>query len=95
LFVKVPATMIKSDCLGEALKIIPKRSMSYLLTAACIISTAQHASPNVKGQSDPALAQFINDKILDEIHSTFINYLIWYSQNYKSYVLRIYEGTYE
>ena len=68
--------MIKSACLGEALKIIPNRSISYLLTAACIISTAQHASPNVRGQSDPALAQFIKDKTLDDIHSTFINYIL-------------------
>lgn len=50
--------------------------MSYRLTAACIISTAQHASPNVNGQRDPARAQFIKDKTRDEIHSTFINYII-------------------
>jgi hypothetical protein len=47
--------------------------MSYLLTAACIISTAQQAKPKVKGQRDPALAQFIKDKILDDIHSIFVN----------------------
>ena len=41
---------------------IPNRSMSYLLSAACIISTAQQAKPKVNGQSDPALAQVINDK---------------------------------
>lgn len=48
--------------------------MSYLLTAACIISTAQQASPNVSGHNDPARAQFIKDKILEDIHSTFIIY---------------------
>jgi hypothetical protein len=68
--------MIRSDCLGEALKIIPKRSISYLLTAACIISTAQQAKPKVKGHKEPARAQFINDKTRDEIHSTFIIYKI-------------------
>ena len=76
LFVNVPATIIKSACLGDALKIIPKRSISYLLTAACIISTAQQAKPNVRGHSEPALAQFINDKTLDDIHSTFIKYTV-------------------
>jgi len=74
LFVSVPATIIKSDCLGDALKIIPNLSMSYLLTAACIISTAQQANPKVKGHSDPALAHPISDKTLDESHSNFINF---------------------
>ena len=57
LFVNVPATIIKSDCLGVALKITPNLSQSYLLTVACIISTAQHANPNVIGQKEPCLAQ--------------------------------------
>lgn len=57
LFVNVPATKIKSDCLGVALKITPNLSKSYLLTVACIISTAQQAKPKVKGQNDPCLAQ--------------------------------------
>ena len=74
MFVKVPATIIRSACLGEALKMIPNLSMSYRLTAACIISTAQHASPKVNGQSEPALAQFIKDKIRDATHSIFIKY---------------------
>jgi len=47
--------------------------MSYLLTAACIISTAQQAKPKVNGHRDPALAQFIKDNNLEEIHSIFIN----------------------
>jgi len=59
LLVKVPATIIKSDCLGLARNIIPKRSKSYLLTVACIISTAQQANPNVSGQKEPCRAQEI------------------------------------
>lgn len=46
--------------------------MSYRLIAACIISTAQQASPKVKGQRDPALAQEIIDNNFVEIHSSFI-----------------------
>jgi hypothetical protein len=65
---------MRSDCLGEALNIIPKRSISYLLTAACIISTAQHARPNVRGHKEPALAHETKDKTLDVNHSTFIYY---------------------
>jgi len=48
--------------------------MSYLLTAAWIISTAQQAKPNVKGHNDPALAQPINDDIREDNHSNFIYY---------------------
>jgi sulfopyruvate decarboxylase TPP-binding subunit len=59
LLVSVPATIIKSACLGDALNIIPNLSKSYLLTVACIISTAQHANPKVKGQSEPFRDQFI------------------------------------
>lgn len=44
---------------GEALKIIPKRSKSYLETVACIISTAQQANPKVRGQIDPLRDQLI------------------------------------
>jgi len=57
LLVNVPATIIKSACLGVGLKITPNLSKSYLATVACIISTAQQASPNVKGQNEPCLAQ--------------------------------------
>jgi hypothetical protein len=53
--------MIKSDCLGVALKITPNLSKSYLLTVECIISTAQQAKPNVKGQKEPCLAQETKD----------------------------------
>ena len=68
---RVPATIIKSECLGDARKTTPNLSQSYLLTAACIISTAQQAKPNVKGHRDPALAQLTNVKVLDINHSTF------------------------
>lgn len=37
---------------------IPKRSKSYRDAPQCIISTAQHARPNVIGQSEPERAQF-------------------------------------
>ena len=59
LFVKVPATIITSDCLGDALGAAPNLSRSYLGIDACIISTAQHASPNVIQCNDPVLAQLI------------------------------------
>jgi len=55
--VSVPATIIKSDCLGVALKITPNLSKSYRLTVECIISTAQQANPKVSGQKEPCLAQ--------------------------------------
>jgi len=57
LLVNVPETIIKSDCLGVALKITPNLSKSYLLNILCIISTAQQAKPNVNGQKEPCLAQ--------------------------------------
>ncbi len=68
--------MIKSDWRGEALNIIPKRSISYRLTAACIISTAQQARPKVSGHREPARAQFISDKTLEVSHSTLIKYML-------------------
>ena len=55
LLVNVPATKIKSEWRGDALNKIPNLSISYLLTAACIISTAQQAKPNVNGHKEPAL----------------------------------------
>ena len=73
LLVKVPATIIRSECRGEARKTIPKRSISYRLIAACIISTAQQAKPKVRGHIDPALAQEIIETNLEDIHSSFIN----------------------
>ena len=50
--------------------------MSYLLIAACIISTAQQANPKVKGQSEPALAQEMIEINLEEIHSSFKYFII-------------------
>jgi len=41
--------------------------------AAWIISTAQQANPKVRGHKEPALAQEIIEKILEEIHSSFIS----------------------
>jgi hypothetical protein len=76
LLVKVPATIIKSECRGEARKIIPNRSISYRLTAACIISTAQQANPKVKGHKEPDLAHEIIEINFVDIHSSFINKLI-------------------
>jgi len=55
--VNVPDTIIKSDCLGVALKMTPNLSKSYLLKVLCIISTAQHANPKVNGHKEPCLAQ--------------------------------------
>jgi hypothetical protein len=51
---------------------IPKRSISYRLIAACIISTAQQANPKVSGHKEPALAQDITEINLVDTHSSFI-----------------------
>jgi len=72
LFVSVPAIIIRSEWRGDARKTTPNLSMSYRLIAACIISTAQHANPNVRGHRDPARAQDITEINLEEIHSSFI-----------------------
>jgi hypothetical protein len=72
LLVRVPATMIRSECRGEARKTIPNLSISYRLIAACIISTAQQAKPKVKGHNEPALAHEIIEINFEEIHSSFI-----------------------
>jgi hypothetical protein len=59
LYVTVPATIIKSACLGLGLNApAPKRSMSNLPAPAHIISIAQQAIPNVTGHTLPCLAQF-------------------------------------
>ncbi len=57
LFTTVPATIRRSACLGEALKITPSLSRSNLEAAACIISIAQQARPMVKGQRALRLPQ--------------------------------------
>ena len=56
--VRVPATINKSACRGEALKKVPMRSRSYLGQLECIISTAQQASPKDTGHMDADWAQF-------------------------------------
>ena len=49
--VTVPDTIMRSACRGEARKISePNRAMSYREAAVQIISMAQQASPNCKGQ---------------------------------------------
>src|SRR5207248_10990121 len=55
----VPATIITSDCRGLGRNTTPKRSRSYRAAPACIISTAQHASPNVIGHIEPLRAQLM------------------------------------
>jgi len=72
LLVSVPATIIRSECLGLALSKIPNLSKSYLLIAECIISTAQQANPKVSGQIEPDLAHPITDFSLLFIQSKFI-----------------------
>jgi hypothetical protein len=63
--------------------------MSYLLTAAWIISTAQQANPKVKGHKDPARAHPINEDIREDNHSNFIKFKLWRDQltYYINYVL--------
>src|SRR6266545_7301726 len=57
--VTVPATIIRSDCRGDARKTsAPNRAMSYRDADAAIISIAQHARPNPIGQIDDSRAQF-------------------------------------
>src|SRR5215468_6868855 len=58
LSVTVPATMMRSDCLGLGRKIpAPKRSISNREAPVAIISIAQQARPNVIGQSADLRAQ--------------------------------------
>ena len=62
--------IITSACLGEALNTTPYRSMSYLGAAMCIISTAQHASPNVKGHKEDFRPQLTRSSTRANAHST-------------------------
>ena len=71
--VRVPATIIQSDCLGLGLKIIPNRSRSYLAAPVCIISTAQQARPNVMGQMEPRRAQFMRSSTLEITNSAVLD----------------------
>lgn len=67
--VSVPATIMQSDCRGLGRKMIPNLSKSYRAAPVCIISTAQHASPNVMGQMDPVRAQFMSESTLERTNS--------------------------
>src|SRR5215510_8938011 len=59
LRVTVPATIIRSDCRGEARNTpAPNRSMSYRDETLAIISIAQQARPNDIGHKADFLAQF-------------------------------------
>src|SRR5436190_5783116 len=63
--VTVPATIIRSDCRGDARKTsAPNRAMSYRDAEAAIISIAQHASPNPIGQMDDSRAQLSTRSML-------------------------------
>jgi hypothetical protein len=77
LLVTVPATIIMSACRGLALNIIPSLSISYLLTATCIISIAQQAKPKVKGHKEPPFAQFNNFLNFNFIQSNNIFKLLY------------------
>src|SRR5437588_4612086 len=57
-----PETIITSACRGLARKTSePKRARSLRDEVAFIISMAQHASPNVAGQSEDLRAQFTSE----------------------------------
>ena len=56
--VTVPATIMRSACRGDARKIMPKRSKSYLDAPVAIISMAQQARPNSRYHKDDLRAQF-------------------------------------
>lgn len=69
LFVSVPATIMTSDWRGEARNTMPNLSISYRDAAACIISTAQQAKPNVMGHIEPLRAQFTSSSIFETTNS--------------------------
>jgi hypothetical protein len=58
LRVTVPATIMRSDCLGLGRKTsAPKRAISKRDVLAAIISMAQQARPKVSGQTEDFRAQ--------------------------------------
>src|SRR5258706_9115373 len=64
LYVVVPATIIRSDCLGEKRNTsAPNLAESYLAAAKAIISIAQHEIPIGIGQSAFFLDQLITSWI--------------------------------
>jgi hypothetical protein len=63
--VTVPATIIRSDCRGDARKTsAPNRAMSKREADAAIISIAQQARPKPIGQIDDSRAQLRTRSIL-------------------------------
>ena len=60
LMVTVPDTIIRSEWRGEAHGTRPSRSTSKRDAKVAIISMAQHARPNVTGQTDDFRAQLKN-----------------------------------
>lgn len=68
MFVNVPATIMMSDCRGLARNTTPSLSWSYRAAAMCIISTAQHAKPNVIGHIEPWRPQLA---ILSNVDRTY------------------------
>src|SRR4030095_16702547 len=60
LIVTVPEMIIRSECRGDAQGTIPSRSTSKRDANVAIISIAQHARPNVTGQTEDFRAQFRN-----------------------------------
>src|SRR5207253_11113189 len=63
--VTVPATIIRSDCRGDARNTsAPNRAMSNRDADAAIISIAQHARPKPIGQMDDSRAQFMTRSML-------------------------------
>src|SRR4029077_14192685 len=63
--VTVPATIIRSDCRGDARNTsAPKRAMSYREAEAAIISMAQHANPKPIGQIEDSRAQLSTRSML-------------------------------
>src|SRR3972149_5347674 len=57
LMVTVPEMIIRSEWRGDAHGTMPRRSTSKRDAKVAIISIAQHARPNVTGQTDDFLAQ--------------------------------------
>src|SRR6476661_4251310 len=60
LMVTVPDTIIRSEWRGDAHGTMPSRSTSKRDAKVAIISMAQHARPNVTGQTDDFRAQLKN-----------------------------------
>ena len=60
---RVPATIMTSDCLGLGRRMIPNLSKSYL--DAPVSSFQPHDEPKVMAHMIPRLAQFIKSSTLD------------------------------